>query len=363
LLPSAELLLPTSAWGTNYLGIVATRGFKPAPQWGQIVAMEDGTQVTVLPNVALPSGTGVVAAPANTQTVYNLSAGQYVQWQDSGEMSGTVIQSNNPIGFFGGETRDCYDSVTSPTGGGCDSAHQQIPPVSALGNEYVISPFTTRMASLAPESIPYRFVGTQPGTTLTYDPAVSAAPTTLTEGQVVDFETTIAFVVRSQDAKHPFYVAQLMPGCLVTGGSRPGNGPGAFANFCLGDEEFVNVIPPAQFLQKYVFFSDPTYATTNLVVTRTKTSSGFQDVTLDCLGSALTGWTAIDTAGMYEYTNVDLIRAAIPNGPCNNGPQGASSNGPFGITVWGLDYAASYAYPAGGNVASINNVVIPPTPH
>ena len=40
----------------------------------------------------------------------------------------------------------------------------------------------------------------------------------------------------------------------------------------------------------------------------------------------------------------------------------ATSSGPFGLTVWGLDNFASYAYPAGGNVASINTVVVPPTP-
>jgi len=28
--------------------------------------------------------------------------------------------------------------------------------------------------------------------------------------------------------------------------------------------------------------------------------------------------------------------------------------------VWGLDSAASYAYPAGGNVAAINKVVVHP---
>jgi hypothetical protein len=30
--------------------------------------------------------------------------------------------------------------------------------------------------------------------------------------------------------------------------------------------------------------------------------------------------------------------------------------------VWGLDSAASYAYPAGGNVTAINTVVVLPIP-
>jgi len=346
--------------------IVAARGSFGFPQWGQIVASQDGTQVTVLPNVALPSGTGVAAAPANTQTVYNLNAGDYIQWQDSNEMSGTVIQSNNPIGFVGGSTYDCYTSTTDPSGGGCDSAHQQVPPVSALGSEYVIAPYTTRMASLADEGEKYRFVGAVAGTTLTYDPAVSGAPTSLTLGQVVDFEAKGGFVVHAQDNQHPFYVAQMMTGCSVTGGSRTGCSAAAISKFgscCLGDEEYVNMVAPAQFLQKYVFFTDPSYPTTNLVFTRKKTASGFQDVSLDCTGQPLTGWKAIDAAGNYEFTNFDLIRASTKNGTCDNGPHVATSSGPFGLMVWGLDSFSSYAYPAGGNVAPINTVVVPPTPH
>ena len=62
-LPSAELIFPTTAWGTNYLGIVPSRGNLGFPQWGQIVASQDGTSVTVLPNVALPSGSNVTPRP------------------------------------------------------------------------------------------------------------------------------------------------------------------------------------------------------------------------------------------------------------------------------------------------------------
>ena len=141
---------------------------------------------------AFACGTGVAAAPANTQTVYNLNAGDYIQWQDSNEMSGTVIQSNNPIGFVGGSTYDCYPSTTDPSGGGCDSAHQQIPPVSALGSEYVIAPYTTRILVRRPKD-PAQFSGVvvevgagvdnfKPGDRVTADSAtwcarLSASPT------------------------------------------------------------------------------------------------------------------------------------------------------------------------------------------
>lgn len=353
-IPSAELLLPTTAWGTNYLGIVAIPGKSAATQWGQVVAAADDTTVKVLASVNLVGGVGVDAAPKGSIVTYHLKAGEVIQWSNTGEMSGTVLSSDKPIGFIGGNAYGCFGSATS-TGGGCDSTHQQVPPVSALGSEYVVAPYTTRRKDLAPESVPYRFVGAVDGTMLTYDPPIAGAPVTLSAGQVVDFETTSAFRVKTQDNDHPLYIGQVMPGCNVTSGSRPGT---TAAGSGLGDEEFVNVLPPAQFLKKYVFFTDPTYGTTNLVFVRQKSTTGFDDVTLDCVGT-LSGWQPIGTSGELEMTNVDLLRAGVANGTCMNGLHVAKSEGRFGLTVWGLDTAASYAYPAGGNVSTINSVVIP----
>ena len=144
---------------------------------------------------------------------------------------------------------------------------------------------------------------------------------------------------------------------------------------CRGDPEFVNVIPPAQYLGKYVFFTDPTYPETDLVLVRQNTSGqGFQDVTLDCAG-VLTGWTPIGNAGTYEYTRIDLVRDNfVPQNGCNNGIHEIQSAAPFGLTVWGWGSAAtggtygctscggfytqavSYAYPGGASVRRINGL-------
>lgn len=358
-LPGATLLLPTTAWGTNYVAAVPKLGSggnssSSGPHWGQIVAYQDGTQVQVLPTVALPAGNGVAAAPQNVTTTYNLNAGEFVQWQGANynypggggamDMSGSILASNKPIAFNGGNGYLCLGSTTS-SGGGCDSDHEQIPPVSALASEYAVAPYFRVSAD---ESILYRFVGAADGTNLTYSPAVAGAPTTLKVGQMVEFEAKGPFVVKSQDTQHPFYVAQMMTG------SNGANG--------LGDEDYTNVLPPAQFLSKYVFYTDVTYRTTTFTVVRKKSSAGFKDVSIDCLGN-LTGWKPVGSTGDYEFTNVDLVRDNQPKGQnCQNGPHTATSDGPFGLTVWGLDSAASYGYPAGGNVATINSVIIPPTP-
>lgn len=350
-LPSAQLLLPTTAWGTNYVAAApaSTAGSTvPGQGWGQVVAAQDGTVVSVRPRTSFPAGAGVVAAPVGQTTSYTLNAGDFLQWQDTGDLSGSVLSSDKPVSFTAGLTYLCQESSTS-SGGGCDSAHQMNPPVAALGFEYVAPPYATRRADLQAESIVYRLVGAADGTTLVYDPPVASAPLTLSLGQVAEFEAVGAFTIKSQDNQHPFYVAQYMSGCSVTGGSRAPGG-------CLGDEEYVNVLPPAQWLSSYVFFTDPSYATTSLVLVRKKTGAVFSDVTVGCLG-AVTGWQPVGTSGMYEITTADLVRGT-PVGTCSNGRQSASSASPFGVMVWGLDSAASYAYPAGGNVGKINPVVV-----
>ena len=170
-----------------------------------------------------------------------------------------------------------------------------------------------------------------------------------------EFNAPGPFVVRSQDAAHPFYLAAYM-----TGG-QDFNGE--------GDPEWVNVIPTAQDLDSYVLFTDPTYSETNLVVVRRPSKNGtFADVNLDCAGP-LTGWQPL---GPYEYTRADLVTGNFQNvGNCSNGRHEIKSDLPFGVTVWGWGSAAagsfftqyvSYAYPAGASVAKINQVTVVPDP-
>jgi hypothetical protein len=356
-LPSASLLFPSNAWGTNYYA-VAPRTDGGGSLWMMLVGSADGTKVTLAPPRNLPGGGGLGNAPANMSTSFTINAGEILPWIGADPTS-TVIQATSPIGVFTGST---YLRVSSQTsgGGGQDSAHQQIPQIKALGSEYVGAGIVTRMKNGQQESIPYRLLGIVDGTTLSYDPAQPAgAPTMLKAGQVVEFESRTPFVIKSQDADHPFGLTHYMPGTFS--GTVSGCGPANTGGCSLGDEDWVNILAPEQFLQRYVFFTDPTYGTTNLVVTRVAGPSGFSDVTIKCLGSPITGWKNVDNAGKYQVAYVDLVRGAKPIiDKCGGSRQEASSDGKFGVTVWGTDYYASYGYPAGGNFGSINNVVVIP---
>ena len=102
---------------------------------------------------------------------------------------------------------------------------------------------------------------------------------------------------------------------------------------------------------------DPATTAANLAA---KTGA-FHDVTVDCLGT-IAGWKAVDSADTYEYARVDLLRAVPPGtapdaGTCSNGRHVATSEGAFGLVVYGLDTYSSYGYPAGGNAAVLSGVV------
>ncbi|MEZ4300930.1 MAG: IgGFc-binding protein [Polyangiaceae bacterium] len=349
---SATLLLPTSVWDTNYVAVNAYPASQVAPGEPSldILAYEDGTEVTVLPKVAVNGGPAVAGGQANQPITYNLQRGEYVQITQQGELTGSPIQSNKPVGVWGAAS-----CLNVPVGAYyCDTAQQQIPPVKALGNEYVAVRYRSR-GGVADESTPWRIVGMVEGTTLSYEPfQPPGAPNSLSLGQVYEFSSPGQFVVRSQDADHPFYVAGYMTGGEAFGGE--------------GDPEWVNVVPAAQYLDSYVLFTDPTYSETELVLVRHPGKNGqFADVVLDCAG-VVGGWQPL--AG-YEYTRVDLVTGNFQNiGNCSNGRHEIKSELPFGVTVWGwgtpnasffTEYV-SYAYPAGASVAKINEVVVVPDP-
>jgi hypothetical protein len=334
---SATLLLPITAWTNNYVGVTmyGTAYGGEFPPGIDLIAQQDGTQVTLLPTVAITASGGVPATAANTPVIYTINKGQTVHlMQADGDLTGSIVSSNYPVGVWG--EHFCFNETDNTP--------------------------------------PWRIVGAVDGTTLTYDPPIATAPTTLKEGQLVEFDGDAAFLVKSQDNMHPFYLAAHRPGGDCDAGHQQippitalGSDYVAIANeatyYDVGGPETVNVVAPEQYLNSYIFFTDPTFGYTEIALSRVLNASNtFDDVTLDCLGT-VTGWKPVGTSGKYEYVHVDLVTSGTGVGKCNNGLHTVSSNTPFGMTVWGYDSASSYAYPAGASVKPINTVIVPPTPH
>lgn len=356
-IPSATLLLPVSSWSESSILVNPSSGYVisgvsgtfTARTFVQIVADEDDTEVRIAPKTDISDGWGVTGTGTGTSKSWSLSRGQVLQITQIPELSGSPIESNKRVGIF--SRADC---ITYPTNiGFCDSLHQQIPGLPSWGHEYALVPYKPRIAGRE-KGVPWRFVGAANGTKLSYDPAPPVgAPTTLESGQVVTFSTDEIVTVRSQDSEHPFYVAVYMTGAMHNAGTT---NP---ASRTIGDPDFVNVVASDQFLDRYIFFTDHTYANTTLTIVRKKTNSGFLPVELECAGE-VTGFMPLGESGEYEFAWVELTKSfqskAFSKGRCGYGRHAASSDGPFAVTVWGTDLDASYGYPAGMGLRPVTEV-------
>lgn len=339
--PSSSLLFPTSAWATDNLAMSGYASDSAGAQQGalpyfQILAQENDTHVKLQPTVALSSAGGAAPVEKGKLTEVVLQRGQFLQYTQAEEVNGTPVAADKPISLVGGST-----CITIPNGTpACDSIHQQLPPIRLMGDAYVATRYRDR-ESAEPEKTPWRILAAADGTTLTFDPPIAGAPATLERGKWVELSAPGPFVVRSQDAKHPIYVAAYMTGAENV-------------STAVGDPEMVNVVPIGQYLSSYVFLTDPTYGNTNLVFVRGPNDKGeYADVQLDCVGT-LAGWKRVGATG-FEVAYVDLLRKGIPQGTCDNGVHRASGKAPFGLTVWGWDRYASYGYPAGMGTKPLND--------
>jgi hypothetical protein len=342
---AGSLLLPTSAWDTDYVAVnVSGVGVANGSPSLNIIAKEDNTLVSMMPNVAVSGGNGVPAGNPGQAVNITLNKGQHVQITQPSELTGSTVTADKPIGFMAGQP-----CMNMPTGVAyCDHGEQMIPPVRALGSHYAGVMYRPRAA--AETKTFWRLVGAVDNTQLTWSTAVGG-PQMIMRGQSVQFETGTPFTVTSQDADHPFMLFTYM-----SSSQHVADG--------FGDPDFVVNVPPAQYLRQYVFFTDPTYPETNLVITRARgTDAAFHDVTLDCLGP-ITGWQPVGPD--LEFARVDLVTGNFTNvGACSTGRREVRSDAPFGLQVWGWGTPStsaftanvSYGYPGGMNVKPINSVI------
>ncbi len=343
----ASLLIPTSAWDTNYVAADAYQydlaGRNPSMN---IVAAEDNTMITMSPVVSVQGNGGLPSGAANQLLQFTLNRGQHAQFSQPAELTGSVIESDKPIGLMAG-----HSGLRVPVGVAyADHGEQMIPPVRALGHEYVGVMHRPR----GNEGAVWRVIGAVDGTTLSWEPNVGG-PATLQQGEIAEFITDQAFVVSSQDAEHPFMLHTYMSGSAWIPIGASGH----------GDADFVISVPPEQYLASYVFYTDPSYPESNLVVIRTQQDGQFWPVDLDCYGP-LDNWQAV---GDYEWTRIDLMTGNYQevNG-CSTGVHQIDSDAPFGLWIWGWGTPAtteftqnrSYGYPGGMNIRPINNLVLTP---
>jgi len=345
-LTGASLLVPTSGWGTSYIAVNANQGLEEFEYFPSlnILGMEDDTQVSLTPVVDLEGGGGIPSASAGETVQFTVNAGVYAQITQFEELSGSRISADKPIGLLGG-----HECMQVPLGQGwCDHGEQMIPPVRALGHEYVGVMHKPRTE----EGSFWRLFGVVDDTELSWSEDVGG-PASLGQGEVVEWENDIPFTVASQDKEHPFMLFNLMGGSIWLHESDG-----------VGDPDLVLNYSPEQYEKRYVFVADPNFAETHLVIVRKQENGSFHEVELDCAGN-LGNWTPVGEG--YEWTRVELTTGNFESiGNCSAGSHEVVSEGPFGLWVWGWgssDESAwtpnlSYGHPGGMNVRQVNNVAI-----
>ena len=240
-------------------------------------------------------------------------------------------------------------------------------PVSALGSEYVGAPHGQREPDDASDVRVFHIYGAgRRRHSWTYEPANLGAGQLVAKGGMVEIRTSGAFVVRSQDADHPFAVFTYM-----SGAGNPDNTDSGWTG-AWGDAEFVRVVPPPQSsIPHYVFFTDPTYPFTTLTVTR-KTVDHRRVRRRDprlpggrfprATSGTRSARRAITRSRSRSSSIIGPARSGRATTACTSWIRRTSSEC-LGV---GLHQAAttpstgwvSYGYPAGENVQPINNVVI-----
>ena len=235
-------------------------------------------------------------------------------------------------------------------------------PEAVWASEYVAVRHRDRWEGIS-EQPPWRIIGATDGTKLSYEPSrPEGAPEAIQRGQLAIFVADSAFVIRSQDAAHPFYVGAHMTGANYQ--KQRSGFAGTGTEDLRGGAESLHVLPASRWVDRYSFFVLPAYPNANLVVIR-KRDSG--DVRLDCAGT-LAGWQPVGAS--YEFTRVALTGPLFdPIGTCQAGPHQIESDAPFAATLWawgdhetgaalGIGDSAGYALPLFGIDAAMQ-----PTAH
>jgi hypothetical protein len=329
----ASLLLPVNAMTQKYY-IASGATWSAYSGEVTVVATTDGTKVTYTTpgGNTISAGAGLAtnggtSATLNHGDVLHIAASPNGSTTSFGsDQSGGYLTSTAPVEVFGGV--DCTNMPASVQY--CDHIEEIVFPLETLRNDYLVVRPTNDYAT--PRQY-VKIIGTTAGTTLTYDPAIAGAPTTLGAGQSSFFQATVDFHVT---ANNPIIVGQFMEG-QNNFGSTCFDSPNTSLN--CGDPAESVAVATAQFRNTYQFIAPPTYNENWVSIIAPNGST----VTVD--GTNYTTGTAIGSSSGYWTRAVKLCGS----NSCN-GVHTATGTAPFGIQVYGYGAYTSYWYPGGLNL-------------
>jgi len=228
-------LIDESEWGTSY--VVAT--YLDAFGTSELAVVADSAStVTIVPTVAITAGGGVPAISAGSSYVLSLAACQAVQIVASGDLTGTTVTANTPVGVFEGAKCAYVGNYA------CDHLEEQAWPAGEWGQKYVICNSPPRVGTApTPTVLPdyLRAVSLASVTTVVTVLGLPTSPVyTIPPGGFVDIITSGNTYIT---ANEPFELVQ-----FTQGGSPAGSGIN-------GDPAMTQVMPATHFSKSYAFHS------------------------------------------------------------------------------------------------------------
>ena len=309
----AYLGLPVDALGTEYMAMSHHNTMSYGSEVA-VVATENNTSVTM----TLPQSDGIRLA--GVPYVVTLQEGEVYQFvndiTDTGDMTGTIVQSDKPVAVFGA---NMCSRLPDTTFGACNHIVEQMLPLNALGTRYLTVPFAGRLLGDT-----FRFLSTEDGTIVTVN---GTSPVTLDRGK---FEQRILEGYNVIEADHPILV------CQYANCTTYDDLPGFWA-----DPSMMLVLPPEQYTSDYTVTTAPEGFTdnyVNVVAPMTAITSILMD------GSSLSpsDFAPIGTSG-YGGARY-LLTAGVHR---FTGPTA------FGLYSYGWDQFDAYSYPSGMAVVPV----------
>lgn len=371
----ASLLLPTSALRDDYFTVTRPSfhvgdEINPTftdwwdyPSFIAITATKPNTHVNVQSSANVREGSGVVSMSANTTQAFVLNAGDVlllaagklpenapvpanqpcadipigpaiyhlcVATSDY-DFSGSRVTADQPVSVIAGH--DC--TMVPHSLWACDHLEESMLPTESLGTEQVVTAprSTNALLDLKAKDPTYvKILSAAPDNDIEFDPPSIHAPVTLGEGEFIEVgPVSEDFVVKGTNR---LLVSQFFTGKNPTGMPVQGE---------LGDPSQTLSIPTEQFRKEYTFLAPVTY-TQNFVNVFTKAGTSI----------AVDGTSIVDS----EYEPIGSSGYVVARYAVSGGAHSvSSSNGQFGIVVYGYGNFTSYAYPGGLNLEPI--VIVP----
>lgn len=346
---AASLLLPVETLGTSYVAFSypPRSSLEPlgGPSYFDVIPIHDGTRIdwTPLLTGTARHGSSVPEALAGERASVLLNRFEVLRVAatapDSGDVSGTVINSTHAVAVISGtRCADIPSDTGAPAFAGCDPLQQQLFPIELWGEHYVAAPAPVR----GNERHRWRIFAGAPSVTITIDPPQPGTPTTLDAvGDFVEFEVPNGegFELHATDKVMPLQYLQsaYLPRFDLSSGTAK------------GDASMLQTVPVDRFLSRYVVTSPDGFDDNYAQVVR-----GSNDI-IEVDGSPIADWRPL--FGPFELAEVRL----------DPGVHEFDSGTAFGLALFGytdpenrscrgepnpVSCFSSYAYPAGIRVAA-----------